>query len=67
VLTQLLHNLLDCIIQHTTYLLSCGLLSRSLRLLSGLGFRIPPTTTKTAYTPLGATLRTIYTTLSHTS
>jgi len=28
VLPQLLHNLLDCIIQHTTYLLPCGLLSR---------------------------------------
>jgi len=58
VLTQLLYNLLDCKIQHTTYLLSCGLLSRLLRLLSGLGFRIPPTTTKTAYKPLGATPRT---------
>jgi len=58
VLTQLLHTLLEYKIQHTTYLLSCGLLSRLLRYVSGLGFRVPPLTTKTAYEPLGATLRT---------
>ncbi len=57
-LTQLLNNLLDYPIQLTTYLLSCGLLSRLLRYVSGLGFRVPPLTTKTAYEPLGATPRT---------
>jgi len=54
----LLHNLLDYKIQLTTYLLSCELLSRLLRYASGLGFRVPPLTTKTAYKPLGATPRT---------
>ena len=58
VLTQLLHTLLEYKIQHTTYLLSCGLLSRLLRYVSGLGFRVPPLTTQTAYEPLGATPRT---------
>ena len=57
-LPQLLHNLLDCIIQLTTCLLSCELLNRLLRSVSGLGFRVPPLTTQTAYEPLGATPRT---------
>ena len=34
VLPQLLHNLLDYVIQHTTYLLPRGLLSRILRSVS---------------------------------
>ena len=34
VLTQLLHTLLEYKIQHTTYLLSCELLSRLLRPMS---------------------------------
>ena len=58
VLSQLLHTLLEYKIQHTMYLLSCGLLSRLLRYVSGLGFRVPPLTTQTAYKPLGATPRT---------
>ena len=58
VLTQLLHTLLEYPIQLTTYLLPCELLSRLLRSVSGLGFRVPPLTTKTAYEPLGATPRT---------
>ena len=57
-LPQLLNNLLDYPIQLTTYLLSCELLSRPLRSMSGLGFRIPPLTTRTAYQPLSATSRT---------
>jgi len=36
VLSQLLNNLLDCRIQHTTYLLSCGLLSDASRPLSSI-------------------------------
>lgn len=59
VLTQLLHTLLEYKIQHTTYLLSCELLSRLSRSTSGLGFRIPPSTIQTAYRPLGATPRTL--------
>jgi hypothetical protein len=58
VLTQLLHTLLEYTIQHTTFLLSCELLRRLLRSVSGLGFRVPPLTTQTAYEPLGATPRT---------
>jgi hypothetical protein len=45
----LLNNLLDYTIQLTTYLWPCELLSRLLRYVSGLGFRVPPLTTKTAY------------------
>ena len=56
-LPLLLHNLLDCIIQLTTYLLSCGLLSRLLRSVYCVSQR-NPLTTKTAYELLGATLRT---------
>ena len=66
VLSQLLHTLLEYKIQHTMYLLSRGLLSRILRSVSCVSQRMP-LTTHTAYTPLGATLRTIYTTLSHTN
>ena len=58
VLTQLLHTLLEYTIQHTTFLLSCELLRRLLRSVSGLGFRVPPLTTQTAYEPLGANPRT---------
>ena len=57
-LTQLLNKVLLYPIQLTTYLLSCELLSRPLRSMSGLGFRVPPFTTRTAYEPLGATPRT---------
>ena len=39
-LTQLLNNLLDYTIQLTTYLLPCELLSRLLRYVTGLGFRV---------------------------
>jgi hypothetical protein len=35
VLTQLLHTLLEYTIQHTTFLLSCGLLRRLSRSMSG--------------------------------
>ncbi len=66
VLPQLLHNFLSYIIQHTMYLLSRGLLSSTSRPVY-LIKRIDPLAIDTAYTPLGATLRTIYTTLSHTN
>ena len=57
-LPQLLYTLLEYKIQLTTYLLPCELLSRLLRYVSGLGFRVPPLTTQTAYEPLSATSRT---------
>jgi len=57
VLTQLLHTLLEYTIQHTTYLLSCELLSRLLRSMCPRLSTDPPTT-QTAYEPLSATSRT---------
>ena len=57
VLTQLLHTLLEYTIQHTTYLLSCELLSRLLRSVCPR-LSTDPLTTQTAYEPLGATPRT---------
>ena len=44
VLTQLLNNLLDCPIQHTTYLLSCGLLGDASRPLSNIATDQQPLT-----------------------
>jgi hypothetical protein len=57
-LPLLLNNLLGCRIQLTTCLWPCKLLNRLLRSVSGLGFRVPPLTTQTAYQPLGATPQT---------
>lgn len=54
-LTQLLNKVLLYPIQHTTFLLSCELLRRLSRSMSGLGFRVPPRTIQTAYKLLGAT------------
>ena len=56
VLTLLLNTLLEYPIQHTTYLWSCGLLSRLLRSVSLL---LGPPTTQTALPPLTATSWTI--------
>ena len=56
VLTQLLNTLLEYPIQHTTFLLPCGLLRRLLRSVSLL---LGPLTTQTALPPLAATPRTI--------
>jgi hypothetical protein len=56
VLPQLLNNLLDYPIQHTTYLSSCGVISRLSRSMCILLY---PSTTKTALKPLVATPRTI--------
>ena len=56
VLPQLLYNLLECRIQHTTYLLSRGLLSDVSRSVSLL---LSPLTINIALQPLGATPRTI--------
>ena len=54
VLTQLLHKVLLYTIQHTTYLLSCELLSSLLRSVYPR-LSTDPLTTQTAYEPLGAT------------
>ena len=57
-LPLLLNKVLLYPIQLTTFLWPCELLRRLLRSVSGLGFRVPPLTTQTAYQPLGATPRT---------
>ena len=57
VLTLLLNKVLLYPIQHTTYLLSCELLSRLLRSVYPR-LSTDPLTTQTAYEPLGATPRT---------
>ena len=44
VLPQLLNNLLDCRIQHTTYLLSCGLLGHASRPVSSIATNHQPLT-----------------------
>jgi hypothetical protein len=71
VLTLLLHILLEYIIQHTTYLLSCELLSRFLRSMSSAyGFNSDlglSTNHSNCILALGCNPSDIDTTLSHTN
>ena len=65
VLTQLLHNLLDYTIQHTTYLLSCGLLGDASRPVSPYCYRA--TNHLHCVLAFGCKPSDTNTTLSHTS
>jgi len=65
VLTQLLHNLLDYIIQHTTFLLPRELLRRILRSMSAYCYA--PTNHSYCIQALRSDPSNKYTTLSHTN
>ena len=67
VLTQLLHTLLEYTIQHTTYLLSCELLSRLLRSVLTPPLLTASTNHSNCIQALGCNPSDKYATLSHTN
>ena len=67
VLTLLLNTLLEYPIQHTTYLWSCGLLSRLLRSVLPRRFPNSPTDHSNCNTALDCNISDYTTTLSHTN